>query len=519
MSHERENLQQRGADNGEVQGHGGEESRATGSFTSTGAIPPVESGFRSHGPSASERAFGGGHGHDEEEAFDRDDLDATTDDAKKEAEERRDRRFENDPILEEIGAGTRVIKNGDKGRGVTKLQVALLDLGYLKKGKYVDGDFQEVTEKALKKYQAASGVSQTGEFDTATLDSLRAKFESRAPYIALSKESRKGVHALEDYEKAAAVQALSLQTPGATFVDEVAGEKYGPKIEKRLSEVIIEFHANFKAHEAKRADPDTNFHKWKDLEGPCQAAKTVTDKVYGSYKTKPAFSAGKGTLVDYFEDQTEKHKGLDPAEKKARADNLVRYMVMAGCAEINELHNADVDGAAETAILNPIVESFIDTDDKVQIMLDIKSDWPGARRGDKMFLQRYKSDTDEQNRVDLWRLFHTGIHEYLHTLVHEDYHDWANELGGGKKHTLVEGFCEFFTLNVRSQLAITKTLQAKVEGDFHDKDKDPPANADGSSEIGVYDSHAQAEQVVSIVGIRNAQEAYFNGEIDKMGAQ
>ena len=517
MAHERESLQQRGADNGEVHGHGGEEARATGSFTSKGTIPPVESGAHSHGPSASERAFGHAHGG-EEELFDREDLDAT-DEAKEDAEARRDRRFENDPLLEEIAAGTRVIKNGDKGRAVTKLQVALLDLGYLKKGKYVDGDFQEITEKALKKYQAASGVSHTGEFDTATLDSLRAKFESRAPYVALAKESRKGVHALEDYEKAQAIQALSPQEPGATFVEEVAGEKYGAKIEKRLSEVITEFHASAKAHEAKRADPDKNFHKWKDLEGPCQAAKTVTDKVYGSYQTMPAFSAGEGTLVDYFEDQMEKNKNLKPDEKKNRADNLVRYMIMAGCAEINELHNADVDGAAETAILDPIVASFIDTDAKVQIMLDIKADWPGVRRDDTMFLQRYKADTDEQNRIDLWSLFHTGIHEYIHTLVHGDYYKWAKSLGGGKKHTLVEGFCEFFTLNVRSQLAIDQTLQKKVEGDFFNDKVAPPSNADGSSNIGVYDAHAQAEQVVSIVGIRNAQEAYFNGETDKMGAQ
>ena len=34
------------------------------------------------------------------------------------------------------------------------------------------------------------------------------------------------------------------------------------------------------------------------------------------------------------------------------------------------------------------------------------------------------------------------------------------------EHTLIEGFCDFFTLNVRSQLAIDGTLQQKVEGTF-----------------------------------------------------
>ena len=43
---------------------------------------------------------------------------------------------------------------------------------------------------------------------------------------------------------------------------------------------------------------------------------------------------------------------------------------------------------------------------------------------------------------------------------------------------------------------------------------DPPA----PDVSGVYPSHAQAEQVVSIVGIENAQAGYFGGQTKLMDA-
>jgi peptidoglycan hydrolase-like protein with peptidoglycan-binding domain len=511
MAPEREGGQQQGTETSEAHGEGAEGARANGGFTTKGAIPPVQGGFGKARPSASERAYGGG---DNEL-----DIHEKTDelDAKDDAERRRDQRFDNDPVLEEIAAGTRVLKNGDTGRGVTKLQVALLDLGYLK-GKDIDGDFRDGTEKALRKYQADAKVPQSGELDAATLDGLRTKFGTRKPYVALASHKSEGLHRLHDYEKDEAVAALVPQKPGDTFVKEVAGEFYGPKVLKRLTEKITKYHDQFAAHSALRDKPKENFHSWKDLEGPCVAGKHATDKVYGSYKQMPAFSHKKGTLVDYFEDQKAQNKGLKPDEKKDKAEGLLRYMINSQCADINKVHHANVDGAEELDILNPIVASFIDSEAKVQILLDLLMDWPGAARGGAMFMQRYKATDDDKNREEMWSLFHTAIHEYIHTLKHDNYSNWANELGGAKKHTLIEGFCDYFTLNVRAQLAIDTKLQQSVEGSFYDKDKAPPANADGSTGIGVYRSHAQAEQVVSIVGIRNAQEAYFCGDVAKMGA-
>ena len=65
---------------------------------------------------------------------------------------------------------------------------------------------------------------------------------------------------------------------------------------------------------------------------------------------------------------------------------------------------------------------------------------------------------------------------------------------------------------MRKTVSITPQLKAKVEGPYHDAAAPVPV-----IKPGVYPSIAQAEQVVSIAGIRNAASAYFRGEVDKIG--
>src|SRR5258705_12049723 len=118
MAHEREtNQRQEATETSEAHGDHAEQARTSGGFTSKGAIPPVLSGFRSAKPSASDRAFGGAPSGRDDDVDLREvggDLDAKDD-----AERRRDQRFDNDAVLEEIAAGTRVIKSGDRGAGGT----------------------------------------------------------------------------------------------------------------------------------------------------------------------------------------------------------------------------------------------------------------------------------------------------------------------------------------------------------------------------------------------------------------
>ncbi len=64
---------------------------------------------------------------------------------------------------------------------------------------------------------------------------------------------------------------------------------------------------------------------------------------------------------------------------------------------------------------------------------------------------------------------------------------------------------------LRATVAPDAALQAKVEGPY--ANGNPPA----AVKSGVDPSHQQAEQVVSIVGVTNAQAAYFRGETKLMG--
>jgi hypothetical protein len=80
--------------------------------------------------------------------------------------------------------------------------------------------------------------------------------------------------------------------------------------------------------------------------------------------------------------------------------------------------------------------------------------------------------------------------------------------GGGFS---TEGFCDFFTLNVRTTVTPDAALAASIEGPY--ANGNPPA----PDRSGVYPSHRQAEQMVSIVGIKNAQAAYFQGQTRLMG--
>jgi hypothetical protein len=49
----------------------------------------------------------------------------------------------------------------------------------------------------------------------------------------------------------------------------------------------------------------------------------------------------------------------------------------------------------------------------------------------QVYLQRYKSQNadmnkaKEENRVQMWDLFQTCVHEYIHTLAHPTYQTWA----------------------------------------------------------------------------------------------
>lgn len=440
-------------------------------------------------------------------------------------------RFEGDKKLEDVTAGIDKVSFGSNGLAVTKLQQALVDLGYLP-ANAVDGKFRGQTKAALLKFQKDKKITESGELDAATMKRLHDAYDTRKPYIDQSKHDplNPGTHSLSAADKAAVRAAMvprpSVGAPSIFVEDLGAAGKYGPRIQARLTAIIAAFHKEL--YEDKlplRADPAKNFHDWATLEGPAKAAKDVVDKVYdsnyGGPAAKPAMSHVGGNFIDQWEDEIARNAGLDPGQKKGKARDKVWYLIDSNCETINREHSAVPSAAAETAILTPIVESFVSDAAKVQTMLDLDIGWEGAQLEGTVYLQRYKS-TDpnankakEANRVQMWELFHTCIHEYLHTLAHNKFNTWAESfyLAGDKTryNTLVEGFADFFTLNVRKTVSPV-AVQATVEGPYANGNPPPVVHP------GVYPSQAQAEQVVSIAGIKNAQAAYFRGEVKLIGA-
>jgi peptidoglycan hydrolase-like protein with peptidoglycan-binding domain len=434
-------------------------------------------------------------------------------------------RFGGDRALEKIGDGSATAAKGEHSLTVTKLQQALVDLGY-KLPKYgVDGKFGPETEAALKQFQADEGLSDTGAFDQATLEKLQARFDSGAPYLDNATFDKKhpgaGTRKLSAADKKAVRDAMVPQRGvsggSATFQEEVGGEKYGDRIRAGLDAVIKALHKElFEDKEPLRADPAANFHDWSVLEATAAASKDVTDALYGTYATGPAMTAAAGNFVDQWEDEIARNKKLKPAEKQNKAREKVWYLINSNCDEINAEHSAVPSDAAEQAILTPIVESFVDTPEKVQIMLETDIGWEGAQLEGVVYLQRYKQSTDDANREQLWTLFHTCIHEYIHSLAHPKYQAYAqrfDDKGDDTRYnTLIEGMDDFFTENVRKTVKTDDKLRKRVEGPYYDAAAPAP-----SVDPGVYPSVEQAEQVVSIIGIRNAQSAYFRGRVDLIG--
>lgn len=69
-------------------------------------------------------------------------------------------------------AGEAIMKNGDDGQEVFELQAKLYDLGYITVE--YDGLYGDVTEGAVKAFQKANGLQETGAVDAKTLEVLNS---------------------------------------------------------------------------------------------------------------------------------------------------------------------------------------------------------------------------------------------------------------------------------------------------------------------------------------------------------
>ena len=431
-------------------------------------------------------------------------------------------RFTGDATFAHIASGGATLAHGSTGLAVVKLQQALVDIGYALK---VDGTFGDATETVLAAFQTAASVYPSHELDKDTLDALNKRFDTRRPYIDNAAfdpaHPSKGTRTLKPEEIKAIRKAMvpPRGTSGtSSFVDDVGGDLYGDDMRDTLTTVIDALHKElFEDKEPLRADPAKNFHDWSRLEEVAAASKDVVDRLYGGYVATPApaMTHASGNFIDQWEDELTRDAGLTDPDKTAKARTKVWYLIASNCDATNAKHLAVPTDAKEKAILKPIVETFIDTPAKVQRMLELDIGWEGAQLEGVVYLQRYKKATDAENRKQMWELFHTCIHEYIHSLAHPKFQAYARRFESSdpvRYNTLIEGFDELFTLTVRKTVVVDTALRQRVEGPYYDAAAPVP-----KVDPDVYGSVAQAEQVTSIAGIRNSAAAYFRGDISKIG--
>ena len=87
-------------------------------------------------------------------------------------------RFADDPLLQSVFRGERLIQRWDKGPAVKKIQQALIDAGFSLPRYGADSDFGSETEAAVRSYQSAHGLEANGIIVTTTMESLDALFSA-----------------------------------------------------------------------------------------------------------------------------------------------------------------------------------------------------------------------------------------------------------------------------------------------------------------------------------------------------
>jgi peptidoglycan hydrolase-like protein with peptidoglycan-binding domain len=150
--------------------------------------------------------------------------------------------------------------------------------------------------------------------------------------------------------------------------------------------------------------------------------------------------------------------------------------------------------------------------------------WPAEAGTGTVFLQL--RDPAYQDRVGMWGLFGTLIHEFMHLAAHPSYSAAAEAIGGAARDVLVEGMDEHMTQQawraIRPTIAGDRRLRQAVEGSFFHEpvntaDYDAGSAIDHQILDNHYDSMAQADAIATRVGEPNVRAAYFMGHVEAIG--
>ena len=438
-------------------------------------------------------------------------------------------RFQDEPTLDEVSDGKKVLKQGDKGEAVIRVTVALHELGHYTIDA-IDENFDIPVTTAVSKYQdakpALKGKAPAGQVDQTTFNELDKDFSAgytverdvlgkqKAPNLLTHTQS------IDDKERKAIAKAVSTEPPvnpitglPPTFVPDIPLKgKYKDRLRTAVdAEIVSEYNSMGKNKAAQHADP-TKLYDWPAIEAIATESKSAADNVFGEYKKGPALKKGVN-IFDAWDDKVKQLTAGGKAAEDAARDWRVRKILTGDDAvkAIDREHGAIQSRAPEKAIVDKIKSDMLAK--YPTELLETHKGWPGYADTGKIFIQIFKGATADRQRFDMWDFFQTFIHEYIHTLEHPDHIAYRGGLGEQKGgFTLREGTTDYFTKVVWNSITINDALRKKIEGPFHD-----PVNKFAIQPLNTYDESENAERLAGVVGIRNVAAAFFLGKVELIG--
>lgn len=445
-------------------------------------------------------------------------------------------RLKGDYLLEQVNKGLTTLRAGDQSLSVTKVQQALADLGHLA-ATDVSGTYDAATATGVRTFQRTKALTENGVVDRPTMTALDQAYRTHHPERTLAMaptvaakgaagefgwgtapaELMAGTRDLTDAEGTAAREAVKTSlTAGAggvapTFVASIPGRgTYEARLKTLVLALVQLEYQQLAAGKADLRDDDDLFD-WDHIRAVAERSKAATDAVFGKWSVGPPLAPGV-SIHDAWETKVNLLKDVDAQDAAA---NWRVEKLLTGHPNVRELdreHGAIQTRGPEKSIADRVKAQIVAA--KRAELIETHKAWPAFAADGVVNIQRFKSSTDRGNRREMWDLFQTVVHEYLHTLEHSRYRGYREGLGqqaGG--FTLREGVVEYLTYTVLESIDYSNAdLRRVVEGEFHDPDVTDPIPAYHG-----YTERANAEKLAGVVGARNVMAGFFLGDVEKVG--
>ena len=367
---------------------------------------------------------------------------------------------------------------------------------------------------------AAELTSGTEAMDPGRRQELRDVLRPRQ-YTALVEQEKKAAQKDKKPGKGKDKDKDPAQDKPATF-DPKRKEDYRKELATELEQVVKDLYESYVTNAGKRGTQE-------EIERMAEVAKNETDKVFGQFydvgKRKPLEFAGKGKsgkLAFWYDvqEQMRKQFGNDTVAKWQLFYYLKNIPTLLA---INDKYTAnpvfDESGTAhglEAQVQSAVVNKLAKDPEIVRKAIATDRNWGGAADKGRIYVDLFHAAEVDEDRRQCWDMLQTLVHEYLHTLVHKNYVDYADSFGDKsvQSSTLHEGIdCvldEVVWARVETK-AREPGLRQVVEGNTNAKlppiDVPPPRR---------YASYPEAMRLVGLVGIQNVYAAYFLGLVDRI---